>query len=69
MTREFREGMLFHPFITTKSNGMGMALFRSRSVVEAHGGVLRAASEPGQGSTFEIELPAADSEFRGPGRA
>jgi hypothetical protein len=61
MTPEFREGMLFRPFITTKDRGMGMALFRSRTVVEAHGGILRAASEPGQGATFEIELPAADA--------
>ena len=40
--------------------GTGIGLAIARSVVEAHGGRITAASEPGRGSTFTIELPAVD---------
>ncbi|WP_164019444.1 PAS domain-containing protein [Pyxidicoccus trucidator] len=39
--------------------GLGLGLFISRCIVEAHQGTLRAESQPGQGATFTVELPLA----------
>jgi signal transduction histidine kinase len=50
---------IFNPFFTTKPRGAGTGLGLSISdgIVREHRGVLRARSEPGQGATFEVELP------------
>lgn len=37
--------------------GLGLGLYISRQIVEAHGGHIRVESEPGQGATFIMELP------------
>jgi signal transduction histidine kinase len=39
--------------------GLGLGLYLTRHLVEAFGGTIRASSEPGQGATFEVELPLA----------
>jgi signal transduction histidine kinase/DNA-binding NarL/FixJ family response regulator len=44
--------------------GLGLGLYVSRKVVEAHGGVIRARGAPGQGATFEVELPIAPPDVR-----
>jgi len=48
---------IFDTFFTTKSNGMGMGLAISRSIVEAHGGNLSVSRGVPHGSIFHIVLP------------
>ena len=57
MSEEFLQSTLFVPFATTKENGMGIGLFQSKHIIEAHNGRLEVQSRPGQGSTFTVLLP------------
>jgi len=50
---------LFDPYFSTKEAGHGLGLAVSRSIVIRHGGQITARTLAGQGTTFEIHLPAA----------
>jgi PAS domain S-box-containing protein len=50
---------LFNPFYTTKESGMGMGLAISQTIIDDHGGEIRAESEPGRGTVFHVHLPLA----------
>jgi len=50
-------GRLFEAFYTTKSDGMGIGLFISRSIIEAHHGRLWAEANDGPGVTFSFSIP------------
>ena len=48
---------LFEAFYTTKSDGMGIGLSVSRSIIESHGGQIRAQPNDCPGATFSFYIP------------
>jgi PAS domain S-box-containing protein len=52
---------VLEPFFSTKldSGGTGLGLSISDSIVKEHGGVLEFSSNPGEGTTFTVKIPAA----------
>ena len=49
--------LIFNPFHTTKTQGTGMGLTITRSIVEAYGGRVWATANRGAGATFHFTLP------------
>ena len=57
MSAAFLKDSLFRPFKTTKKKGLGIGMFQSRMIVEAHRGSIQVKSSPGIGTTFCVLLP------------
>jgi CheY-like chemotaxis protein len=59
---------IFEPFFSTKSpdQGTGLGLSTALGIVRSHGGFMRVASSPGQGSIFSIYLPAVQPQTSTP---
>ncbi|UCG13981.1 MAG: PEP-CTERM system histidine kinase PrsK [Deltaproteobacteria bacterium] len=57
MSEEFIEKSLFQPFKSTKDNGLGVGLYQSKTIVEAHRGRIMVESKPETGSKFSVYLP------------
>jgi PAS domain S-box-containing protein len=52
---------VFDPFYTTKRTGTGLGLSVTYGIIEEHGGTIDVRSQPGLGTTFTLEFPAAPS--------
>lgn len=52
---------IFDPYFSTKKEGSGLGLATSFSIIKKHDGLLVATSGIGEGTTFSIYLPAAES--------
>lgn len=57
------ENQVFEPYVTTKSNGLGMGLSISRTIAEAHGGRLWFEPVEPAGTRFSFRLPAVGETF------
>lgn len=66
---EAARARLFDPFFTTKraGEGTGLGLYISYEIVRMHGGEIGVDSRPGEGTRFEVRLPAAQREPGGAG--
>jgi len=56
---------IFDPFFTTKnrSRGTGLGLASAYGIIKNHGGIINAHSMIGQGSTFDVYLPASPKKI------
>jgi signal transduction histidine kinase len=59
---EHTRAHLFEPFYSTKERGTGLGLAVVLQIVESFGGRVEVASEPGQGTRFDVWWPAAAPE-------
>jgi putative PEP-CTERM system histidine kinase len=57
MTEHFIKNSLFRPFRSTKKKGLGIGMFQSKTIVEAHQGKIYVESQLGVGTTFRVMLP------------
>ena len=61
MTEEFQRKKLFHPFATTKPQGVGLGLYTCRELIKALGGRIEVESKRGSGTCFRIVLPSGET--------
>ncbi len=57
MSADFMTQSLFRPFKTTKKGGIGIGMFQTKTIIEAHKGKIEVDSQPGRGTTFRVFLP------------
>jgi signal transduction histidine kinase len=60
---EDEKGKIFEPFFTTKSEGTGLGLYVSHSIIERHGGYVAVESSKGQGALFSVYLPVEKVQY------
>lgn len=53
-------GSIFHPFVTTKREGLGVGLAVVRTIVESYGGTITCTANPPGGAVFSVSLPAEE---------
>ena len=53
----FLQHVLFTPFSSTKKAGLGIGLYQSKQIIEAHGGTIEVVSTIDHGSEFTVWLP------------
>lgn len=51
---------IFEPYFSTKDTGTGLGLAIVKKAVDDHGGTISVRSDPGEGTTFTVELPSGE---------
>ncbi len=52
---------IFEPFFSTKQQGRGLGLAAVHGLVKSHGGAVVVTSQPGEGTTFDVYVPATEA--------
>jgi two-component system sensor kinase FixL len=55
---------VFNPFVSTKSDGLGVGLAISKTIVDAHNGSIGYSTSVDGGAIFEVRFPAADADTK-----